>query len=197
LGGRSPHDADDYASGAYRYWHASAPSPDLVAAVDEGWIRARSRVLDVGCGAGTEVGALAARGFLAFGIDLSPHALRLAAEAHGAGRWAVADALRLPFRDGAFDAAIDRGCFHYLAPADRPTFATELRRVLAPGGGFLMRASLRSHGLRNDVDEDGVRAAFDGWAIESMDRRRIPANERELDALVVRMRVGPADTLTA
>jgi hypothetical protein len=30
-----------------------------------------------------------------------------------------------------------------------------------------------------------------------MDRRRIPADERELDALVVRMRVGVLDTLTA
>ena len=35
-------------------------------------------VLDVGCGPGRHVGALAARGVLALGVDLSPHAIRIA-----------------------------------------------------------------------------------------------------------------------
>jgi hypothetical protein len=59
--------------------------------------------------------------------------------------------------------------------------------VLLPGGRFLLRASLRSHGERNDVDEDLIHASFVGWRIDSMERRRIPADERELDALVVRL----------
>jgi hypothetical protein len=50
--------------------------------------------------------------------------------------------------------------------------------------------------VRNDVDEDGVRAAFAEWTIESMERQRIPADERGLDALVVRMRGGPAEEPT-
>lgn len=40
--------------------------------------RARSAVLDVGCGPGRHVHALARRGMLALGLDLSPAAVRLA-----------------------------------------------------------------------------------------------------------------------
>ncbi len=40
--------------------------------------RAVGPVLDVGCGPGRHVGALAARGVMALGVDVSPHAIRLA-----------------------------------------------------------------------------------------------------------------------
>jgi SAM-dependent methyltransferase len=40
--------------------------------------RARAPVLDVGCGPGRHVGALAARGVLALGVDVVPAAVRLA-----------------------------------------------------------------------------------------------------------------------
>lgn len=40
--------------------------------------RVAGPVLDVGCGPGRHVGALAARGVLALGVDLSPHAIRIA-----------------------------------------------------------------------------------------------------------------------
>ena len=49
---------DEYASGEFRWWHLSEPSPELRTALDSGWLRASGRVLDVGCGLGTELAFL-------------------------------------------------------------------------------------------------------------------------------------------
>ena len=59
-----------------------------VTAADEAVLaRAVGPVLDIGCGPGRHVGALAARGVHALGIDASPHAVRLARDRHGATVW--------------------------------------------------------------------------------------------------------------
>lgn len=88
--------------------------------------------LDVACGSGRVVAALAARGFAATGFDVLPDALqrarRLAAAAGAHGSFVVADAQRpLPFRAGSF--ALVTG-FRYL---DRALFPI-LVELLAPGG---------------------------------------------------------------
>ena len=38
------------------------PSPELTQAIEHGWFPTRGRVLDLGCGAGTELGFLAGLG---------------------------------------------------------------------------------------------------------------------------------------
>ncbi len=115
-----------------------APLHDrLVAALDSpraGGTRGEALpVLDVGCGEGSVLAALAARrSIVAHGVDLSADAVDLAAAALPAGVWVVANADRgLPFADGSFDLALS-------LLARRP--ADELARVLrrdwhAPGGG--------------------------------------------------------------
>ncbi len=55
--------------------------------------------------------------------------------------FARADVCRLPFHGDCFDAALDRGCFHYLVPQDRLRYADELRRVLRPGVARLSTTS--------------------------------------------------------
>ena len=79
------------------------------------------------------------------------------------------------------------GCFQYLAPEDRPGYAAELRRLLRPGGKLLPRASLRAAGVRDDIDEDVIRAAFAGWRVELMQRTKVPSDTRWLDVLLVRL----------
>ena len=102
-------------------------------------------------------------GWRAAGIDLSATALRRAAAEHGAVAFVRADVRRLPCARHRFDAAVDRGCFHYLPAADRPRYSEELRRVLRPGGKLLLRASLRAAGVRNDIDEAVIAATFEAW----------------------------------
>jgi SAM-dependent methyltransferase len=88
--------AGEYASGEYRYWHLSVPSPELTVAIEDGWFPTRGRVLDLGCGAGTEVGFLAGLGATSVGIDLSVDALTIAFAEHGSGRFVQADVTQLP-----------------------------------------------------------------------------------------------------
>ena len=178
---------DRYADGTCRWWHLSRPSPELIAALGDGWLAPGGRVLDVGCGLGTEAGYLASSGWQAVGIDLSEAAIARAAAGHDDAAFLRADMRRLPFQPHCFDAAIDRGCFHYLSPGDRLSYAGELRRVLRPGGKFLLRASLRAAGQRNDVDEAVIARTFAGWQVERMERAEVPSATRMLDVLLARL----------
>src|SRR5437588_12870355 len=64
--------------------------------------------LDLCCGTGAHLAALAGLGWQVTGVDISADQLRLAGE-RAAGReieLVQADAARLPFPDGCFDAAV-------------------------------------------------------------------------------------------
>lgn len=178
---------DHYADGTYRWWHLSSPSPELLAALDDGWLPPGGRVADVGCGLGSEAGHLARAGYQVAGLDLSEVALTRAAAGQDRAAFLRADVRRLPFGRHCLDAALDRGCFHYLPPGGRPGYSGELRRVLRPGGKLLLRASLRTAGVPNDIDETVIRATFAGWRIEHMQRAAVPSDTRHLDVLVVRL----------
>jgi len=178
---------DHYADGTYRWWHLSRPSPELLAALGDGWLPSRGRALDVGCGLGVEAGYLAAAGWQVAGIDLSQVALARAVAGHDGAAFMRADVRRLPFHRHCFDAALDRGCFHYLAPRDRPRYADELRRVLRPGAGLLLRASLRAAGVRNDIDEAVIGHTFAAWQIEHMQRAAVPSDTRTLEVILARL----------
>jgi SAM-dependent methyltransferase len=183
--------ADHYADGTYRWWHLSSPSPELLAALHDGWLPAGGRVADVGCGLGSEAGYLARAGWQVAGLDLSGVALARAAAEQAGPAFLRADVRRLPFGPHSLDAALDRGCFHYLPPDDRPGYAGELRRVLRPGGKLLLRASLRTAGVRNDIDQAVIRATFAGWRVERMQQAAVPSDTRLLDVLVVRLTAPP------
>ena len=192
---------DHYADGTYRWWHLSGPSPELLAALGDGWfasvrsasdegeplLRPGGRALDVGCGLGVEAGHLAAAGWQVAGVDLSQVALASAAGGANGAVFVRADVRRLPFHQGCFDAALDRGCFHYLDPRDRPRYADELRRVLRPGGRLLLRASLHAAGVRNDIDETVIGRTFAAWQIEHMQRAAAPSDTRTLEVILARL----------
>jgi SAM-dependent methyltransferase len=96
-------------------------------------------VLDIGCGTGRHLAALGRRGTSAFGLDLSPHLLALAAR-RAPGRVVRGDMRRLPFADGAFDAALSMfTSFGYFAEsAENRRVLEEARRVVRPGGGLVI-----------------------------------------------------------
>jgi SAM-dependent methyltransferase len=124
-------------------WFHTFAEPWLVEAFEKGWVSRAGKVLDIGCGAGTNVLWFSEKGFHAVGADLSPGAVH-AAEARrrekkdrGAA-FVAGDALLLPFRDGTFELASDIGCFHTLPIARREDYARELARVVRPGGHALL-----------------------------------------------------------
>jgi hypothetical protein len=53
----TPTDPD--LDGVYRWWHLSEPSPELLAAVSDGWLTGKGTAIDIGCGLGIEAAYLA------------------------------------------------------------------------------------------------------------------------------------------
>ncbi|HET9959539.1 MAG TPA: methyltransferase domain-containing protein [Polyangiaceae bacterium] len=125
-------------------WTAGSASPELIKLVWEGVIEPGSRVLDVGCGIGSESVFLAARGMRVTGIDISPSAIEAAkklAQAYAVEvDFRCADVLNLPSPDAEFDVFCDQGCFHHMADEERAGYVKELVRVLKPGGLFVLRS---------------------------------------------------------
>jgi len=109
-------------------------SEELVARVPGG---VGGDVLDVGAGTGAASRAAAAAGAKRIvAIDLA--AGLLAVDASGRHPAVVGDAGVLPFRDGAFDAAVAAFSLNHLA--DPATALKEMARVLRPGGGLAVSA---------------------------------------------------------
>jgi SAM-dependent methyltransferase len=123
-------------------WFEPGPSPPVKRAVADGFLPKGGDVLDVGCGAGSNVLYLAKRGYRAHGIDLSPGAVAAArARAARAGLNVdvrEGDALALAFADKSLDGMVDHGCFHTLPIARRNDYAREAHRILRPGGSFVL-----------------------------------------------------------
>jgi SAM-dependent methyltransferase len=123
-------------------WFSPRPYYWVVRAVHEGWFSRGTRVLDIGCGAGTHSIFLARAGFHVSGVDLAPGAIdaarRRAARKGLAIDFRVADALRLPYRSGRFGGAVDVGCFHTIPVKLRPGYARELYRVLRAHGVYVV-----------------------------------------------------------
>lgn len=95
-------------------------------------------VLELFCGRGNGLRALERLGFTnVTGVDLSP---TLAARYQGPARVLVHDCRQLPFPDDSYDAAVVHGGLHHLPvlPDDLARTLHEVRRVLRPGGRFLV-----------------------------------------------------------
>lgn len=102
--------------------------------------RPPQRVLEVAAGTGVVTRALASRlpkGASIVATDRNPPMLDQAS-ARGTARpveWKPADAMELPFPDGAFDAVVCQ--FGVMFFPDKAKAFSEARRVLRPGGLFL------------------------------------------------------------
>jgi SAM-dependent methyltransferase len=94
------------------------------------------RVLEIGCGLGTDGAQFAKAGAYYTGIDLTEAAIELARrrfECSGLqGEFRVADAENLDFADGSFDLVYSHGVLHHTPDTARAV--REMHRVLKPGG---------------------------------------------------------------
>jgi arsenite methyltransferase len=162
-----------------RAWAEDLGYPEELAAVPEtavesfagvanpwalGRLERGERVLDLGCGAGTDT--LVAAQMVGpegrvTGIDMTPEMLakaRAAAGELGAGNVELveAEAERLPFPDASFDVVISNGVIDLIP--DKDAVFAELERVLRPGG----RIQIADVTIQQPVSEQG-RRKIDLW----------------------------------
>jgi ubiquinone/menaquinone biosynthesis C-methylase UbiE len=94
------------------------------------------RLLEIGCGLGTDLMEFARHGARVTGLDLTHASVALARRRFElesmAGQFAVGDAENMPFSDNSFDVVYSFGVLHH-TPDTRRAFG-EVHRVLKPGG---------------------------------------------------------------
>jgi len=122
-------------------------------------------VVDIGCGGGALVRALAARGARMTGVEISESQLAAAIrDDDGSGaRYVVGLGQRLPLADASVDVVVFMRTLHHVPPADMLSALGEARRVLRPGGAVYIAEPLAEgdfFALTSLVeDEREVRAA--------------------------------------
>jgi ubiquinone/menaquinone biosynthesis C-methylase UbiE len=94
------------------------------------------RVLEIGCGCGSEAERFARAGAHYTAVDLTDAAVSITRRrfqlANLEGCFVQGDAENLPFADGSFDLVYSHGVLHHTP--DTPRTICEVHRVLAPGG---------------------------------------------------------------
>jgi arsenite methyltransferase len=131
---------------------------------EHGRLAPGERVLDLGCGAGTD--SLVAAQMIGpeghvTGIDMTPEMLakaRAAAAEMGATNveFVECEAEHLPFPDESFDVVVSNGVIDLIP--DKDAVFAELHRVLRPGG----RMQVADVTIQNPVSEEG-RRNIDLW----------------------------------
>lgn len=109
--------------------------------------QAGKKVLDVGCGLGTDTSRFAANGADVTAIDIAPRAIELAQKNFAwrglTGRFEVMDGEAMTLPDNSFDFVYCHTVLHFTQSPEK--MAREIHRVLKPGGrALLMTINRRS-----------------------------------------------------
>lgn len=131
---------------AFNFWYFRKPPWDSGISPPEllEFIRTHpaGKAIDLGCGTGTNVITLAKAGWQVTGVDFALRAIRMAKNKVRREKieadLRVGDVTRLDNITAPFDLALDIGCFHSLPQTGKLDYLTQLDRLLAPGGFWLM-----------------------------------------------------------
>ena len=95
-----------------------------------------ARLLEVGCGMGTDLLQFARGGAEVTGVDLTARSIEISRQHFAVddarGDFAIADGESLPFADGSFEVVYSNGVLHHTP--DTEGAVREVHRVLRPGG---------------------------------------------------------------
>lgn len=107
---------------------------------DDAQDRSRIKILETGCGSGTNIWMVAKEGFDAYGIDLSGEGILLAQKMldnYGVyANLSVQDMCFLKFEDSFFDVVFDVFSSYCLSKKEHLVYLQEIKRVLKPEGLF-------------------------------------------------------------
>lgn len=150
-------------------WDTGISPPELLEAIANPPAGLPRRMLDIGCGTGTNCLTVAQQGWQVVGIDFAQLAIDLAtqkahvladkiARAGGSIRFLVADATQLvpPAPDERFSLLLDLGCLNGIPLDLRTNYAEMVAQQAMPGALFLLYAHLpvvgreRPHGVTPD-----------------------------------------------
>jgi ubiquinone/menaquinone biosynthesis C-methylase UbiE len=169
----------EHAGAAYlRYSFTKGTEQEVAFLAGALGLRPGARVLDVGCGPGRHLRALAERGFEGVGLDISMAFLRLVS----AGAAVRADARRLPFPPKSFDAAISlcQGGFGLVGGDDDGQILAEMARAVRPGGRVAVTAFSAYFAVRH-LEEGETFDAATGVNHEAATVKDEAGREREFD----------------
>lgn len=130
-------------------WETGITPPELTAYLSE---HAPGCAIDLGCGSGTNLLAMARAGWQVTGVDFAPRAVRLArkklrqAGLPGEVRLGSVGRLEIvqpPAGLAGYDLVLDIGCYHGLPETARNAYRENLPRILVPGGHYLMYGNWR------------------------------------------------------
>ncbi len=95
-----------------------------------------ARLLEIGCGMGTDLLQFSRGGARCVGVDLTPRSVEITRHRfrlYGAdGAFMISDGEHLPFRNASFDVVYSNGVLHHTP--DTAGAIREVHRVLRPGG---------------------------------------------------------------
>lgn len=138
-------------------WDTGISPPELLDYIAQ---HPRGRALDLGCGTGLNVLALARAGWQVTGVDFSiPAVIAARRRLKRAGMNAeirmhsVTDVRGLA---GPFDLLFDVGCYFGLPEADKAAYERNLSHLLVPGGDFLVYMRLRRPGETFGATEEDI-----------------------------------------
>ncbi len=142
------------------------------------------RVIDIGCGDGALARLMTREGARVTGVDNNPAQLAKAraTEAAGDESYVMAPGEKLPFPDGAFDAAVIFNALHHIPVEVLDAALAEAARVLAPGGILYIAEPLAqgpNFELSQPVDDETQVRALAYAALRAAVSRGLFREERE------------------
>ncbi|HEY9777782.1 MAG TPA: class I SAM-dependent methyltransferase [Planktothrix sp.] len=124
-------------------WDSGEPSQQLQRFLSRGLVKP-CRMLELGCGTGTNALYLAEQGFDVTAVDLSEEALRQAkekaAKTKSTVKFVQADITAMPDLGAPFPFVFDRGTYHIVRQINIAAMQKMLADRVAPGGYYLVLA---------------------------------------------------------
>ena len=148
----------------------------------DGWLTAHEmklqpgfRVLDLGCGAGTDIKTLLERNVQLTASDFSPEAVQMVKQAFGDRLEVDCFDMRdgFPYADASFDVVVSDLSLHYFTWVDTERIIAEIGRVLVHGGSIIARL----HSVENMETVEGEMIEENYYIAYGYPRRYFTVND--------------------